>query len=252
MKDIGIGILDIYEQKNLDDLLNSIPKEYTNNLYICSTANNKQKITHNHFSFTREVSLSSLVNRILTFFRQNPEIKYYFIFHSNCLITDSNFFKNTILTAEAFGTWFITGPGSDSVLIEEENLKINLAITPELNQSFLFTIPNIIKHNGYFNEQFYADNILGTLDYLIKLRQKELYPSAPFNPSVYEGLSIIPANLKKAQFKPTLKAEDKSLGLFYYLHKFIPGVDDNTGSTKEQMLKSIEKLQQRYARVSKK
>ena len=247
---IAIGILDNYTQLDLDNCYNSIPESLKDNIFTVSNTQNKLK--GRHFRFDKEVPFASMRNYALTQFRADSNLKYYFLIGSNLAITDPEIFNHTIKLASNFGTWFMTGPCGNVLEIEDEENHLTLQISPELNTNFLFIHFGIVKNCGYFNEQFYADNILGTLDYLIKLRQKELYPSAPFNPSVYEGLSIIPANLKKAQFKPTLKAEDKSLGLFYYLHKFIPGVDDNTGSTKEQMLKSIEKLQQRYARVSKK
>jgi hypothetical protein len=247
MKNIGIGILDIYSQTHLNNLLDSIPEECRDNLFVSSNTNNLIPEKFKNFKFSKEVSLAAMRNRILAYFRQNPELKYYFLFNTNTIIDNIEFFQKTIKKAEVFGTWFMTGPGSDSILIEDEENKLELEVTAELNESFIFLIPNIIKHVGYFNEQFYSDNYLSLLDYTLRLREKNLYPVRPFNPTVQEFLKV--ENLGNRIYpNPHHRAEEKSLGLFFYLHKFIPGENEPPGATQEQLFKSIEKIQKTYAK----
>lgn len=248
MKNIGIGILDIYSQELLDNLLKSLPEDYKDNLYICSNTTNVIPKKINNFKFSKDISLAAMRNRILAYFRQNQDLKYYFLFNSNTHLTNPEFFQKTIKKAETFGTWFMTGPGSDSILIEDEDNKLDLAVTSELNESFIFLIPNIIKHVGYFNEQFYSDNYLSLLDYTQRLREKKLYPVRPFNPTSQEFL-IVENVSNRIYPHPHHRAEEKSLGLFFYLHKFIPGENEPQGATQEQLFKSIEKLQKTYGKL---
>jgi hypothetical protein len=78
---IGIGILDIYDQEDLESCYSSIPEEYRDNVLIASATNNSiaSNIAHKKFN---EVSMATLRNWIISKFRIDG-LKYIFII-SNC------------------------------------------------------------------------------------------------------------------------------------------------------------------------
>jgi hypothetical protein len=251
---IGIGILDIYDQNLLDDCVSSIPEEFKENVFIASVSNNKS-FTKNHKQYNSDVCFATLRNWLLTQMRIK-ELKYYFLIDSNILITDHEIFTKTIKLAEVFGTWMITGIGQNNIPIEDDVNNVTLNISPSLNSSFMFIYSGIIKNNGYFDERHFNTKDLDVLDYIIKLRKKEIYPPNNFNPTISEGFKATPSEIKKKDHIDRLdmfprdihKSLQLSYGYFHHNHKYLPGQNDPAPVSQEDLLKSIEKLQKNYAR----
>jgi hypothetical protein len=162
-------------------------------------------------------------------------------------ITKPTFFEDTIKIASNFGTWFMTGPGRDTIFIDDENTKTSLPISTELNGKALFIFSGIIKNNGYFNENFFSDNQLELLEYVTNLRKLGVYPPRYFNPTLNEGLYESEDKLQKMPIKEP-QASNISLGYFHHFHKYIPGMDDPQGYSREQMFKEIEEIQKAYGK----
>lgn len=255
MKDkIGIGILDIYNQDLLDQCYTSIPKDLQKNVFIASVGNNKISDTTQR-KYSSDISLATMKNWLISQMRiQN--LKYYFILDSNVLIEDQEIFEKTIKTAQIFGTWMITGPSNMPLPVEDDEANITLNLSLGLNTSFLFIYSGIIKNNGYFDERFFNTKNLDVLDYIIKLRTKKVYPPNNYNPVIQEGLKIMPSQILKKKHidsfdmltKDTPKDVQLSYGYFFHKHKYLPGQNDPTPVTKEELLQSIEILQKNYAR----
>lgn len=251
---IGIGILDVYKQELLDQLYSSIDPELKPNVFIASTTNNLQPTDQNK-KFNSDASFASMKNWLITQMRLK-ELKYYFLFDSNTLIEDPNFFTKTIKTAQTFGTWMMLGPGTKNIPIEDDANNITLQVSQDINCSFIFLYSGIIKNNGYFDERYFNTKSLDVLDYIIKLRQKGVYPPNNFHPTISEGIISIPSNIMKKNhidafdiFPPNMpKDVQLSYAYFHHNHKYLPGHNDPKPSSEEQLLASIESLQKNYAR----
>lgn len=246
MNNISIGILDVYEQKDLDNCLNSIPESLKDKIFVSSNTSNK--LPNNSFRFERETSFASLKNHALRHFRTNQNNKYYFLITSNYAVTDPLLFEKTIQLASTFGTWFMTGPCGNILEIEDEDSKLTLSVSPELNTGFLFLHFGIVKNCGYFNEQFYETDLLDVLDYIITMRNKGLYLPHFYNPCINFGLYKSGSKLCKKEYSDNEKALSLSFGLFHHLHQYIPGNSDPQPSSKEAMFAQLEDLQKKYGK----
>jgi hypothetical protein len=244
MNKIGIGIIDVYGQIELNNCFNSIPEQLKENVYIVSNTNNKLPIKGERFD--REVSFAALKNRLIAYFRL-LEKKFLFLINSNYAITDVDFFDNTLKKASNFGVWMMTGPGSDTLVVDDEEKQLSLEITPELNADVIFLYSNLIKRYGYFNEHFYSNNQLDTLDYILRLRKDGIYPPNHFNPCMNQGLYKAVVKLNKVNTTEQRSAE-LSFGLFYNKHQYIPGQNDPVGVSANQMFLAMEEIQKKYAR----
>lgn len=245
---IAIGILDNYTQLDLDNCYNSIPESLKDNIFTVSNTQNKLK--GRHFRFDKEVPFASMRNYALTQFRADSNLKYYFLIGSNLAITNPEIFNHTIKLASNFGTWFMTGPCGNVLEVEDEENHLTLQISPELNTNFLFIHFGIVKNCGYFNEQFYETDILDVLDYIIKMRSKDLYLPHFYNPVINFGLYKSESKIQKIPSRNLEKSLSLSFGLFQHLHQYIPGHTDPQSVSKEEMFVCLEKLQQKYARNS--
>jgi hypothetical protein len=244
-EDIGIGIIDVYQQQNLDSCLESIPEDLKDNVYIVSNTNNKIK-NFNHTRFDREISFACLRNQILSEFRLNKK-KYLFMIYSNYAITEKDFFTDAVKSASLFGTWLMTGPSDNFIELEDEVSKTPLKISPELNAEVLFMFSGLVKKFGYFNEQLHSNNQLELLDYILKLRKEGLYPSNHFNPILHKGLYKVPCKLNKINSSKE-RADELTFGMFQHLHNYVPGFNDPPGITQEQLFQELERIQQTYAK----
>lgn len=244
-EDIGIGIIDIYQQQNLDSCLESIPDDLKNNIYIVSNTNNVIK-NFNYTRYDKEISFAGMRNKLLSQFRINKK-KYLFMMYSNYAVTEKDFFESTIKNASTFGMWMMTGPGGNSFELEDEVSKNSLKISPELNGEVIFLFSGLIKKFGYFNEQLHSNNQLELLDFILKLRKEGLYPSNHFNPILDKGLYKVPSKMNKIN-QSKERADELSFGMFQHLHNFIPGYNDPPGITQEQLFSELERIQQIYAK----
>lgn len=252
--EIGIGIIDLHSDECLNSCVSSIPAEFKDNTWIVS---NKLTNKNNSKNYTKQVSMATLRNYLISQMRIKG-LKYYFIINSNVQILNPEVFEKTIELAKTFGTWFITGPSLKNIPIEEDTLNLTLNVSPELNTNFLFLYSGIIKNFGYFDERFYNTKDLDVLDYINKLRDKEVYPPKHYNPTIdasfileknenIEKINFLDIPKTKEDYKPAKeKSLELSIAYFYHKYKYIPTQNDPTGSSQEELLKSIEKIQKTY------
>jgi hypothetical protein len=247
----GIGILDIYDDDSLKNCLDNIPENY----YVCVISNRQTSYKDkkiNNYIRVNDVSLAHMRNLILYDFRIN-ELDYYFILHSDQVIENSNIFEKIQKTAETFGTWFLSGYINDKTLdIEDDkNHETVLKISNNLNSKFLYTFKGIIKTFGFFDEQFVNSHDLDVYDYITRLRNKKMYTPNGFYPTI----SIKMLENKKTIKNPYIKdfpSEDNSVrysyGYFMNKNKFIPNHNENKEASQQDVLESIEFLQENYAK----
>ena len=176
-KDIGIGILDLYTQEDLQNCWDSIPEKYKNHddlltrVYITSNNNNKYLSEGQHKKYTTPIQLATMRNYLVSQMRIN-DCKYYFLLHSNSIIKNPDVFENTIKLAETFGTWAIMGESTDNIPLEDDVNNITLNLSKNMNTEFMFLFSGIVKNNGYFDERFFNGKDIDVLDYVLKLRKK--------------------------------------------------------------------------------
>jgi hypothetical protein len=248
LDDIGIGILDVYSQEDLEKCYNSIPDEFRPDVLVASATNNKM-VNENYRKYG-DVPFATLRNWLISQFRLKG-YKYYFLINSNQIVEDPKIFFKTIQLAETFGTWFIVGNGNNATELEDEDSGLTLNVSPDLNTDFVFTFSGIIKNNGYFDERYFNTKNLDVLDYIIRLRTKGVYPPNHFNPTVGKGIKTSKSFLEKINFKD-MPDRDRSVGLSYgyfmHQHKYIPTQNDPPAVSQEELLKSLDTIQQRYAK----
>jgi hypothetical protein len=247
---IGIGIIDIYEQEDLDVCYASIPEELKPNVFIVSATNNKPPVETDQYRKYGDVPMATLRNWLLSQFRIN-EYKYLFLLHSNQIIDDPKIFENTIKLGEVFGTWVVMGDGKNSLPLEDEESGVTLHASPELNSEFMFILSSIISNNGYFDERFFNTKDLDVMDYILKLRKKGVYLPNHYHPTIGSGVKKSFNTIKKIGFKDfpdTHRSVGLSYGYFVHNHKYIPGQNDPAGVTQEQLLTFLETLQKNYAK----
>jgi hypothetical protein len=251
MKDkIGIGILDIYSPEDIQKCYSSIPKELQDDVFVVSNTNNKVEVTPNTKRFDKEVPFASLRNWLISQLRFK-DYKFLFLLHSNVSITDPEIFNNTIKTAETFGTWFLLGPGSKSVPIEDDENNVTLHLTPELNDTFMFLYTGVVKNNGYFDERVTNTKNLDVLDFILKMRKKGIYPPNHYHPTIEGGITTSNTLIQKIGYKdiPDLdRSVQLSYSFFMHIHQYLPGQNDPAGVTQDELLKSMENIQKNYAK----
>lgn len=252
--EIGIGIVDLYSKEFLNSCISSIPEEYKKNLWIVS---NKIHSSENVTNYTKQVSMATMRNYLISQMRIKG-LKYYFLLNSNVEIKNPLVFENTIKLANAFGTWFMTGAGSNNVTLEEDTLNISLNVSPQFNSNFIFLYSGIVKNFGYFDERFYNTLDLDIIDYINKLRDKKTYPPKHYNPTINaEDVFEKKENIQKINFKDLPKSKedykpdsDKSLELsvayFYHKYNYLPSQNDPAGVTQNELLEAMEQLQKTY------
>lgn len=246
--EIGIGIIDIYAQEDLESCYSSVPEELKENTFVVSATNNK--MVNEKYKKYGEVPMATLRNWLISQLRQE-KYKYFFIFHSNQIIENANLFENTIKIGETFGTWVLLGEGKHSLPLEDEGTGVTLYASPELNSEFMFILSGIVTNNGYFDERFYNTKDLDVLDYIIKLRKKGVYLPANYHPTIGSGLKKNNSTIQKIGYKDipdTHKSVGLSYGYFMHLHKYIPNNNDPVGVTQEQLISSLEALQKNYGK----
>jgi len=251
-KEIGIGILDIYSDEDLQNCLASIPDDLKNNVVVvCNKKTSKNCDRH----YSNDVSFATLRNYVLTQLRIKG-FKYYFILNSNVKIINSKIFEKTIDVANTFGTWFITGSGDNNVVLEDDTNNLILNISPTLNTNFIFLYSGIIKNFGFFDERFFDTKDFDVLDYIVKMRNKKVYPPNHYNPTIEKDdieESISP--IEKINFKDIkdigkdkmTRSMELTFAYFYHEHKYIPYQNDPVGVTQDELLKCMENLQKSYA-----
>ena len=247
-KKIGIGIIDIYDDESINNILQHIPEDAYVSIVTSrkSSLKFKENITHQTVD---NVSLAFIKNLLLHDFRIN-DIDYYFILHSDQVVSDSNVYQNVIKKAETFGAWFLTGSMPETLDIEDDNGEV-MKISEKLNSKFIFTFKGIVKNNGFFSERYINGQNLHVIDYIEKLRKNNLF----LPPGYFSTISIDMTENKKNMSNPYFKDfpdPDKTLqysyGYFMHKHNYIPGQNDPQKASKEEMLKKLEEMQNNYAK----
>jgi hypothetical protein len=257
--EIGIGIIDVYSDEDLQNCISSIPQEFKDNIVTVSNKRKPSIVCNRHYS--NDVPFATLRNYLLTQLRIKG-FKYYFILNSNIKIKNPDIFNNTIKLANTFGTWFITGQGDKNVTLEDDTNNLSLNISPTLNTNFIFLYSGIIKNFGFFDERFFDTKDLDVLDYILKLRRKDVYPPNHYNPTIDSSdVEESSSEIEKINFKDfsTIQKNngkmEKSLEMtfayFYHEHKYIPNQNDPVGVTQDELFKFMEKLQAQYGNSQK-
>lgn len=255
-KDIGIGILDLYSQEDLQNCWDSIPDKYKNHddlltrVYITSNNNNKPVLGAQTRPYTTAVQLATMRNFLISQMRLR-NCKYYFLIHSNQVITDSNIFENTIKLAETFGTWVILGASTDNIPLEDDEHNLTLNLSKNLNSEFMFIFSGIIKTFGYFDERYFNGKDIDVLDYILKLRSKKAYPPTNYHPTITSGLESGIGNINKLGFKD-IPDNDKTVELsyayFFNNHKYIPTQNEPAYVSNSELLNVMGEIQKNYAK----
>lgn len=246
--EIAIGILDIYEQEDLESCYTSIPEELKNNTFVASAT--KNKMVNSQYRKYGEVPMATLRNWLLTEFRKR-NYKYFFLLHSNQIVDNKKIFEETIQNAKIFGTWVIMGDGKNSLPLEDEASGQTIYASPQMNSEFMFIFNNIVSNVGFFDERFYNTKDLDVLDFLIRLREKGLYPPAHYNITIGEGMKKTFNKITKIGYKDLPENEKGvaiSYGYFMHRHKYFPGQNDPAGITQDELIAYIQKLQKNYAK----
>jgi hypothetical protein len=250
--EIGIGILDLYTQENLDLCYQQIPESLKSNVFIVSNNKNKSPISNSR-SYSIQVPMATMRNWLISQMRIK-NYKYYFLIHSNQFLKNQNLFEETIKLAETFGTWFILGNGSESnqFPLEDDVEKITLYLNSELKSEFMFIFSGIIKNNGYFDERYLNGKDVDVLDYVCKLRDKKVYPPNGYHPTIPSSFQSDPnSNINKTGYNdiPSVQ-QDVQLTYAYFFnnHKYIPTQNDPPIASQQDLLNIMEHLQQNYGK----
>jgi hypothetical protein len=248
-EDIGIGIIDVYGQDDLNLCYDSLPE--VSNIIIASDTNNKLPDCK-HRRYGNGVPFATLRNYIIHQFRLDEKIKHIFIISSNQIIKDKNIFEKTISTAETFGTWAMTGPEKSVLSIEDDVTNSELKISDKVNPNFLYLFNGIISNVGFFDERYYNTDFLDVLDYIERMRLKKVYPSKNYNPIIDTEITVTNTPIKKPNFKDGLTQQDRSVelsyGFFMYNHKYIPNQNDQKSIERDVLMQELEDLQKNYGK----
>jgi len=249
MKDIGIAIIDVYEQDDLNACYNSIPKEAENVIVISNTRNKLPDCVTK--SYTSPVPFATLRNWAINYFRiQN--IKHIFLINSNQIINDSNIFEKTIKMANTFGIWCFFGPSDVKLSIEDDEENLTLSLSEQINSDFIYIFNGIVSNVGFFDDRYFNTKSLDVLDYILRMREKKVFPPTGFISTIQEGLSQTKGNIQKFNYKELEKDADQSVNMSYAYflttHKYIPSENDPPAVSNDILMSSLQELQTNYAK----
>jgi hypothetical protein len=248
---IGIGILDIYEEADVINCLKSLPKDIQNVLIVSDT---KNKIETNYpvKKYGNGVSLATMRNWILSQFRLK-ELKHFFIIGSNQSF-DKDIFEDVIKRAEVFGTWCIMGPAKPVVSIEDDQTHLNLEVSNVLNTDFIYIFNGIVSNIGYFDERYFNTKDLDVLDYVLRMRSKGVYTPNNYHPVYNEGILSSNSPIKKINYREMQNPDQSvhySYAYFVTKYQYIPTQNDPPPVSQDDLLKSLEDLQNKYSKNDK-
>lgn len=248
-EEIGIGILDVYSQEDLNNCYNSISKDFK--IYIASDTKNKIPDGVDNFRiYGNGVPFACLRNWLISQFRLNG-IKHIFLINSNQIIKDSNIFENTIKKASVFGTWAMTGPAESIASIDDEEKGETLNISNKLNTDFIYLFNGIVSNVGYFDERFFNTKDLDVLDYVLRMRTKGVYPPNNYHPIIDKGIETSNSKLEKINHKEIQDADQSvhmSYAYFMFKYQYIPMQNEPAPVSREDLLKCLEEIQKNYSK----
>lgn len=249
MKDIGIAIIDVYEQDDLNACYDSIP-EGTENVIVVSNTRNKLPdcVTKTYTSF---VPFATLRNWAINHFRIKG-LKHFFLINSNQIIKDPDIFQKTIKSANTFGIWSFFGPADVKLSIEDDEDKLTLNLSEQINSDFIYLFNGIVSNVGFFDDRYFNTKSLDVLDYILRMREKKVFPPTGFISIVKDGLSQTKGNIQKFNYKELEKDPDQSVNMSYAYflttHKYIPTQNDPQPVTNDVLMSSLQELQTNYAK----
>lgn len=246
-KNIGIAIIDVYGQLNLDRCYESIPKEFENLIVVSDTKNELPPSKTKRYG--QGVPFATLKNWAINYFRIKG-LKHYFLINSNIVIKDPTVFEKTINIANTFGTWAFLGPAKKSLSIEDDKANLSLNFSDEINSDFIYLFDGVVSNVGFFDERYFNTKTLDTLDYVIRMRNKNIYPPVGYNPIINDGLEITKGNIEKKNYREMSNADhsvNMSYGYFLTQHKYIPTQNDPNPVSNDELMETLETLQKNYA-----
>ena len=246
MKDIGIAIIDVYDQDNLNVCFESIPDK--ENLIIVSNTKNKLPNCEKQ-QYTHPVPFATLRNFAINHFRIKG-IKHLFLINSNQIIKDVNVFENTIKMAKVFGIWCFFGPEKEKLSIEDDENNSVLYLSENINSDFIYLFNGIVTNVGFFDERFFNTKSLDVLDYLIRMRDKKVTTPTGYVPIILNGVDKSRGNIQKPNFKELENADHSvnlSYGYFLTKHQYIPTQNDPKSVSEKELMDDLDKIQKNYS-----
>ena len=248
MSDIGIAIIDVYGQDDLNLCYDSIP-EGTENVIVVSNTRNKLPDCERK-QFSAEIPFATLRNWAIHNFRIKG-LKHFFLINSNQIIKDPDIFQKTIKMAEVFGIWFFIGPNSSNLEIEDDEHNVTLTLSEKINSDFIYLFSGIVSNVGFFDERFFNTKDLDVLDYILRMRDKKVFPPTGYNAIVANGVDTTRSKITKPNYKEIADADQSvNLSYAYFMTKYqyIPTQNDPKPVSKEDLMSSLEELQKNYAK----
>jgi hypothetical protein len=245
--DIGIGILDVYTQDDLDACLSHLPK--TTNLIVTSDTKNIIPSDYTTKRYGNGVPFATLRNWIISQFRLQSDIKHIFLISTNQIIKDDTIFDKTIKMAETFGTRLVFGPEISILSIEDDEKGIELNLSDKINSDFIYVDNDIVSKIGYFDERFFNTKNLDVLDYIERLRENKIHTPTGFNPMVVGDIQTTKSKIQKPNYKEIGdrdKTVDMSYAYFLHKYKYIPSQNDPKPVSNDDLMAALEGLQTTY------
>lgn len=249
--DIGIAILDVYTQDDLDACIAHLPK--SENIIIVSDTKNTIPNIFKVKRYGNGVPFATLRNWAISQFRLQGDIKHIFIISTNQIIKDvtifNEVFNKTIKTAETFGTRLIFGPEISALSIEDDEKGIDLNLSERINTDFIYISNDIVNEIGYFDERYYNTKNLDVLDYINRLREKNIHTPTGFNPMITGDIETTRSKIQKSNYKEMDsrdKTVDMSYAYFMHKHNYIPTQNDPKPVSNDDLMKALEGLQTTY------
>jgi hypothetical protein len=248
MKNIGIAIIDVYGQDDLNLCYNSIPDKVENVIVVSNTNNKLPDCPNTQFSST--IPFATLRNWAINHFRIKG-LSHYFLINSNHSITDPDIFNKTIKSAEIFGTWCFLGPEKTNLSIEDDKHNITLNLTDKINSDFIYLFNGIVSNIGFFDERFFNTKDLDVLDYIKRMTEKKVFPPNGYIPIVNEGIVKSKSKITKPNYKEIEDADQSvNMSYAYFLSKYqyIPTQNDPKPVSNEELMSALEEIQKNYAK----
>lgn len=248
--EIGIAIIDIYGQVDLDACYNSNLDYYRDNTIIVSDTRNTLPDCEVK-QYGKGVPMATLRNWAINHFRIKG-LKHFFLLNSNQIVKDPEIFEKIIKTAEVFGTWFILGPTTESVTsIEDDEHNITLNLAENITSDFIYIYNGVVSNVGFFDERYFNTKHMDILDYTIRMREKKVYPPSGYNPVFQEGLEMTNGAITKPNYRE-MENPDHSVNMSYAYfltrHNYMPGQNDPKPISKDDLMVELGELQKNYAK----
>lgn len=245
--DIGIAIIDVYTQDDLNACVSHLSTE--KNILIVSDTKNKIPDNFKFKKYGNGVPFATLRNWAVTQFRLQGNINHIFLINTNQIVKDVNVFDKIIKTSKIFGTKMIFGPETSDISIEDDKENIVLNLSKKINNDFIYISNDVVSKIGYFDERFFNTKDLDVLDYIERFRNEKMHTPTGYNPIFVGEIETTRSNIQKINYK-NIENRDKTVDMayafFFSKYNYIPTQNDPKSVTNEDLLKSLEELQNNY------